>query len=112
VKPRSIAFGQDRFLSELRDDLKARRFVPLPARERLIPKSGGKLRGLGITTAPGQKLQAALIWCSMTVTRYRYWIATHWARAAARTAVQSCDTGGDPDAWSRMSGCMSRAWLC
>jgi RNA-directed DNA polymerase len=60
VKPRSVDFGQDRFLSELRDDLKARRFVPLPVRERLIPKSGGKLRGLGIPTARDRTAQAAL----------------------------------------------------
>src|SRR3954454_16159405 len=60
VKPRSVDFGQDRFLCELRDDLKARRFVPLPVRERLIPKSGGKLRGLGIPTARDRTAQAAL----------------------------------------------------
>jgi len=59
VKPRSIV-GQDRFLTELRDDLKARRFVPLPVRERLIPKSGGKLRGLGIPAARDRTAQAAL----------------------------------------------------
>jgi RNA-directed DNA polymerase len=28
VAPRSVGFGADRFLSELRDDLKARRFRP------------------------------------------------------------------------------------
>ena len=31
-------------LAALRDDLKAQEFVPLPARERKIPKAGGKLR--------------------------------------------------------------------
>jgi RNA-directed DNA polymerase len=34
VKPSSIASGEGRFLAELRDDLKARRFQPLPVRER------------------------------------------------------------------------------
>jgi RNA-directed DNA polymerase len=29
VTPRSIVFGKEAFLTELRDDLKARRFVPL-----------------------------------------------------------------------------------
>ena len=50
VRPRDILFGRETLLPLLRDDLKARRFVPLPVREKLIPKSGGKLRGLGIPT--------------------------------------------------------------
>jgi RNA-directed DNA polymerase len=52
VIPRSIVFGKEAFLVGLRDDLKARRFTPLPVREKLIPKAGGKLRGLGIPTVP------------------------------------------------------------
>jgi RNA-directed DNA polymerase len=60
VKPRSIVFGREAFLTGLRDDLKARRFVPLPVREKLIPKKGGKLRGLGIPTARDRTVQAAL----------------------------------------------------
>jgi RNA-directed DNA polymerase len=60
VAPRSIVFGKERFLTELRDGLKARRFVPLPVREKLIPKSGDKLRGLGIPTARDRTVQAAL----------------------------------------------------
>jgi RNA-directed DNA polymerase len=59
VKPRSIVFGQ-RLLAELRDDLKARRFQPLPVRERMIPKASGKLRSLGIPTARDRVVQAAL----------------------------------------------------
>ena len=60
VKPRSIVFGRDIFLVGLRDDLKARRFVPRPVREKLIPKKSGKLRGLGIPTARDRTAQAAL----------------------------------------------------
>ena len=60
VKPRSIVFGKEAFLTGLRDDLKARQFVPLPVREKLIPKKGGKLRGLGIPTARDRTVQAAL----------------------------------------------------
>jgi RNA-directed DNA polymerase len=52
VVPRSILFGRQRFLTELRDDLKARRFRPMPVRERMIPKAGGRLRALGIPTVP------------------------------------------------------------
>jgi RNA-directed DNA polymerase len=53
--------GEERFLAELRADLKARRFGPLPVRERLIPKPGsGKLRMLGIPTVRDRVVQAAL----------------------------------------------------
>jgi RNA-directed DNA polymerase len=60
VAPRSIVFGKAAFVAGLREDLKARRFAPLPAREKLIPKAGGKLRGLGIPTARDRTVQAAL----------------------------------------------------
>jgi RNA-directed DNA polymerase len=43
--------GVQGFLAELRADLKARTFRPLPARRRAIPKAGGKVRYLGIATA-------------------------------------------------------------
>jgi RNA-directed DNA polymerase len=34
--------GLGEFLAEVREDLKARQFRPLPVRERMIPKAGGK----------------------------------------------------------------------
>lgn len=52
IAPRSVVFGAAELLGGLRDDLKARRFEPLPVRERMIPKTGGKLRRLGIPTVP------------------------------------------------------------
>lgn len=61
VKPRAIgAKDGEEFLRELRDDLKARRFTPLPVRERMIPKASGKLRRLGIPTARDRVVQASL----------------------------------------------------
>ncbi len=60
VAPRSIAAWEERFLVELRDDLKARRFRPQPVRERMIPKASGKPRALGIPTARDRTVQAAL----------------------------------------------------
>ena len=42
--------GVEEFLGDLRVDLKARKFQPLPVRERMIPKASGKLRRLGIPT--------------------------------------------------------------
>jgi RNA-directed DNA polymerase len=52
--------GVESFLAEIRDDLKARRFQPLPVRERMIPKPGGKQRRLGIATITDRVVQAAL----------------------------------------------------
>ena len=51
---RSIEAGRGvgALLSDLRADMKTRRFAPLPVRERLIPKRGGKVRRLGIPTVP------------------------------------------------------------
>lgn len=52
--------GIQRFLAELREQLKARTFTPLPVRERMIPKRGGKLRRLGIAAVRDRVVQAAL----------------------------------------------------
>jgi RNA-directed DNA polymerase len=60
VAPRSIVFGTEALLHRLRDDLKARRFAPLPVRQRMIPKANGSLRSLGIPTARDRVVQASL----------------------------------------------------
>jgi RNA-directed DNA polymerase len=60
VAPRSVVFGAEGLLRELRDDLKARRFVPQRVREKTIPKSGGKVRSLGIPTTADRIVQASL----------------------------------------------------
>ncbi|MGI5136447.1 MULTISPECIES: hypothetical protein [unclassified Streptomyces] len=52
--------GLEGFLSELRDDLKARTFRPLPARRRAIPKAGGKVRYLGVATIRDRVVQASV----------------------------------------------------
>ncbi|MET8406114.1 hypothetical protein [Streptomyces sp900116325] len=41
--------GVEEFLDALRGSIKDRRFRPLPVRERMIPKTGGKLRRLGVS---------------------------------------------------------------
>ena len=54
--------GATAFLFDLRSDLKARRFAPLPVRERMIPKAGGrKFRRLGIPATRDRVVQAALL---------------------------------------------------
>ena len=61
VRPDAVGDVEDGFLAELRDDLKARRFTPMPVRERMIPKPGStKRRRLGIPTARDRTAQAAL----------------------------------------------------
>jgi RNA-directed DNA polymerase len=52
--------GVEEFLDELRCRLKDRSFTPLPVRERMIPKAGGKLRALGIATVRDRVVQASL----------------------------------------------------
>jgi RNA-directed DNA polymerase len=52
--------GVEGFLTELREDLKARAFRPLPVRRRAIPKAGGKVRYLGIATIRDRVAQACL----------------------------------------------------
>jgi len=52
--------GLEGFLEELRAQLKARTFQPLPARRRAIPKAAGKVRYLGIATIRDRVVQAAL----------------------------------------------------
>jgi len=52
--------GVERFLRELRGELKDGRFRPNPVRERAIPKRGGSLRYLGIPTLKDRVVQMAL----------------------------------------------------
>ena len=52
--------GVETFLNDIRVRLRAREFRPSPVRERMIPKSGGKLRRLGIPTVTDRVVQAAL----------------------------------------------------
>jgi RNA-directed DNA polymerase len=52
--------GVGPFLADLRADLKAGAFTPLPVRERMIPKPSGRLRRLGIPTVRDRVVQAAL----------------------------------------------------
>jgi RNA-directed DNA polymerase len=52
--------GTEEFLDGLRASLKDRSFRPLPGRERMIPKAGGKVRRLGIATITDRVVQASL----------------------------------------------------
>lgn len=52
--------GVERFLADIRCSLKDGSFRPLPVRERGIPKKGGKVRYLGISTLRDRVVQQAL----------------------------------------------------
>jgi RNA-directed DNA polymerase len=52
--------GVEVFLARLQSQVKDRSFRPVPVRERMIPKTGGKLRRLGIPTVADRVVQASL----------------------------------------------------
>ena len=52
--------GVGAFLGEVREQLKARTFLPVEVRQVVIPKASGKLRALGIPTVADRVVQAAL----------------------------------------------------
>src|SRR5262245_21108903 len=60
IAPRTVGAGAVGMLGRLRGDLKAGRFVPQRVRQAAIPKSGGKVRYLGIPTAADRVVQASL----------------------------------------------------
>jgi RNA-directed DNA polymerase len=60
VAPRQVGARSTRMLAELREELKARQFIPVAVRETMIPKANGKTRRLGIPTATDRVVQAAL----------------------------------------------------
>ena len=47
-------------MADIRLEVKSQTFRPMPVRERMIPKAGGKLRRLGIATVRDRVVQAAL----------------------------------------------------
>jgi RNA-directed DNA polymerase len=59
IAPRTIG-NAAAMLDGLRAQLKDRQFAPRPVREKTIPKATGKVRRLGIPTAPDRVVQAVL----------------------------------------------------
>lgn len=58
--PAAVGLAAGRLLRQLREDLKAGRFIPAPVREKAIPKANGKLRRLGIPTTADRIVQASV----------------------------------------------------
>lgn len=60
VTPRSIGDDAAELLKALRAQLKVQQFMPMPVREKRIPKANGKVRRLGIPTTLDRVVQASL----------------------------------------------------
>ena len=78
-------YGVERFLGELRQELKERSFRPLPARERLIPKKGGKFRRLGISTLRDRVVQMALKLVLEPIFEADFYASSYGYRPGRRT---------------------------
>ena len=76
--------GVERFLLELRHELKDRSYRPLPARERLIPKKGGKFRRLGIATLKDRVVQMALKLVLEPIFESDFYASSYGYRAGRR----------------------------
>lgn len=78
------ARGVDQFLTELREELRAGTFRPLPVRERLIPKRGGKRR-LGIPALRDRVCQMALKLVLEPIFESDFYPSSYAYRPARRT---------------------------
>lgn len=58
--PSSIGAAAEEFLDGVWEALKSRRYAPTRVREKVIPKTAGKVRRLGIPTAADRVVQASL----------------------------------------------------
>jgi RNA-directed DNA polymerase len=67
--------GVEEFLAELRTDLKARTFHPLPARRRAIPKASGKVRYLGSRPSATGWSRPPSNWCWSRSLRWTFFRA-------------------------------------
>lgn len=79
------ARGVDRFLTELREELRAGTFRPLPVRERLIPKRDGRKRRLRIPALRDRTVQTALKLVLEPIFETGFYPSSYAYRPARRT---------------------------
>ena len=99
VTPCSIVAGAESMLNGLRDDLKARRYRPERVRQKTIPKSGGKVRSLGIPTVADRVVQSSLKAGARTDLRgglQTVFISVSVRSAELRTRLLRFTTSGHP----------------
>ena len=77
--------GVERFLEDIRSSLKDRGFRPLPVRERAIPKKGGKVRYLGISTLRDRVVQMALKLVLEPILESDFYASSYEYRPGRRT---------------------------
>ena len=77
--------GVERFLTELREELRAGTFRPLPVRERLIPKRDGRKRRLGIPALRDRTVQMALKLVLEPIFETGFYSSSYAYRPARRT---------------------------
>ncbi len=98
--------GVPRFLAELRGELKAGTFRPLPVRERLIPKRDGRLRRLGIPTLKDRVAQMALKLVIEPIFETGFYPSSYAYRPGRRARTRSMRSSTS----LRPPRVMSRSW--
>jgi RNA-directed DNA polymerase len=78
------ARGVERFLTELREELRSGTFRPLPVRERLIPKRDGRMRRLGIPTLKDRVVQMALKLVTEPIFESGFYVSSYAYRPGRR----------------------------
>lgn len=96
--------GVDVFLEELREHLRQQTFRPLPVRERLIRKHGGKLRSLGIPTVADRVVQAALKLVLEPIFEADFASVSHGFRPNRRAHGAIAEIPGQGAAWPGIAG--------
>lgn len=87
------ARGVEQFLTELRDELQAGTFRPLPVRERLIPKRDGKtFRRLGIPALRDRVCQMALKLVMEPIFESGFYASSYAYRPGRRTQDAIAET--------------------